>query len=168
MSSFYGNTTSDANITYDYIYPNRVAMENDSNNTKVLIGRHVLIEYSYGIKPENAPNGWPNNVSWSDATVYDYNSWIDSKQYSDWEYDSTIWKKIIGNNGKAQFVQIGELSDIGFRTVTYNGAAQGVEIRGTGESDSVLVFDTVDGNIGYQIDGRKLILSINKIDGGIG
>lgn len=168
MSSFYGNTTSDANITYDYIYPNRVAMENDSNNTKVLIGRHVLIEYSYGVKPENPPEGWPDDSSWSNATVYDYNSWIDSNYYGGWGYDSTIWKKIIGNDGKAQFVQIAELSDIGFRTVTYNGAEQGVEIRGTGESDSVLVFDAVEENIKYKIDGRKLILSINKIDGGVG
>ena len=166
MGSFYGNTLSDAAITYDLICPNRKQMEDGPHS--VLLGRHILVEYSYGTKPEEEPTDWPESGEgtplWSNATVYDYNSWIDSQEYSGQNYDSTLWLKT-AQGDEVHYVQVASLNGAGFRTVNYIGS-NGEEIREGSTSNSTLTFDTKDNNIKYEIEDQTLILSINEIDGG--
>lgn len=96
--AFYGRVTNESktSMTFDKVYPNREAMKAGANSDGVFVGRFVLIEYG-------------------NDEAYSINYNIDNEA-SDTPigkgYDSTVWRKIIKQNGDADYVMLAELNSV--------------------------------------------------------
>lgn len=97
--AFYGritNNQANTSMTFDKVYPNRVAMDNAASADGVFTGRFVLIEYG------------------SDTEEYSTNYQADKEKYPNLGrgYDSTVWRKVIASDGTGYYVMLAELNSV--------------------------------------------------------
>ena len=106
--AFYGRVTNESktSMTFDRVYPNKAAMDAAANRlnpdgTKgdgVFTGRFVLVEYG------------------ETTEEYSTNYNIDRDASPNHEigrgYDSTVWRKVIANDGTAKYTMLAELNSV--------------------------------------------------------
>lgn len=97
--AFYGrinNNQANTSMTFDKVYPNRTEMDKNAADDGVFVGRFVLVEYG------------------DNDEEYSKNYSIDNETYTKLGrgYDSTVWRKVLPEDGKGYYVMLAELNSV--------------------------------------------------------
>ena len=132
--AFYGritNNQANASMTFDKIYPNRVTMDANASEDGVFTGRFVLVEYSeadettlqnwaasegytYNTETGIITDAEENTVEPDETDIYTVNYNTDKGTYPKLGrgYDSTVWRKVIAEDGGSYYVMLAELNSV--------------------------------------------------------